>query len=92
MKALTINLESDLVGDGLGVGHDWVLGAALQLLADVLHLGGEGQHADSGVAIGSGLQFGEVEDTFSTCNVRTRYFTGFRPSGERFASSYRVSD
>ena len=56
LNALTIDPEANLVDDGLRVGHDSVLGAALKFLADVLHLGGEGQHAHRGVAVGSGLK------------------------------------
>ena len=56
LNALTIDPEANLVDDGLRVGHDSVLGAALKLLADVLHLGGEGQHAHGGVAVWSGLK------------------------------------
>ena len=56
LNALTIDPEANLVDDGLRVGHHSVFGAALKLLADVLHLGGEGQHAHGGVAVGSGLK------------------------------------
>ena len=81
--ALTVNLESDLVGDGLRVRHDRVLGAALQLLADVLHRGREGQHAHGRVAVGGGLECRQVQGEFLPW-----FLPAAKPSGLLEADSF----